>query len=114
MLVAIAVDHQQVAQHFGHALEYRLYRIDDQKILRVETLINPGHRPGVLPGFLHDHGVNVMIAGGMGESALKLFSAQNITVFTGISGHPDRVIEQYLADKLKASDEPCGHEHHHP
>jgi predicted Fe-Mo cluster-binding NifX family protein len=113
MIVAFAIEGQQVAQHFGHAPFYKLFKIEQQRIVSVEVIPNPGHRPGYLPVFLHEHGVEVMITGGMGESALKLFQAQEIRVITGISGHPDRVIDQYLADELKPNSEPCGHHHEH-
>jgi predicted Fe-Mo cluster-binding NifX family protein len=116
MRVAIAVDGQVVAQHFGHAPIYRVYRIENDHLLGVESLANPGHRPGVLPAFLNAHGIEVMIAGGMGESALKLFEKYGITVYTGISGYPDRVIDQFLAHELTPSNTPCeehGHHAHH-
>lgn len=47
---------------------------------------NPGHRPGFLPIFLHEKGLNVIISGGMGGGAVDIFNEKGIEVITGASG----------------------------
>ena len=37
------------------------------------ALVPPPHEPGVLPGWLHHLGADVIIAGGMGQRAISLF-----------------------------------------
>ena len=52
----------------------------------VET---PGHQPGMLPPFLSQKGVNVVIAGGMGPRAQNLFKQMNIEPIIGVTGKVD-------------------------
>ena len=58
-----------VSGHFGHCENFNIYDAEDGKITAEEVVANPGHRPGFLPNFLADRGVQVIIAGGMGGGA---------------------------------------------
>src|SRR5665647_3540859 len=66
MRIAIATENRDVCQHFGHCPEYSIFTIEDKEIQKTEVIPNPGHRPDFLPGYLHQQGVDVIIAGGMG------------------------------------------------
>ena len=68
---------------------------------------NPGHRPGFLPNFLKEAGVNVVISGGMGASAQQLFAQNNIQVIVGAEGPCDDVVRQYLNGNLKSTGSIC-------
>ena len=54
-------------------------------------------KPGFLPNFLNDRGVNVIISGGMGG---------------GARGDAKTAAEQYLQGKLESTGSIC-HEHQH-
>ena len=71
MRIAVASDNEMVTQHFGHCEGFILFDAENNKIVKSETIENPGHKPGFLPNFLADHGVNVMISGGMGGGAVE-------------------------------------------
>ena len=71
---------------------------------------NPGHRPGYLPNFLADRGVNVIISGGMGGSAVDLFNGRGIEVITGAAGDAESAVKAYLKGELKSTGSIC-HEH---
>ncbi len=109
MILGIAKDGEQVSQHFGHCEGYRLYRIEDGKILEQKDVPNPGHEPGVLPRLLADHGVDVVIAGGMGPKAADLFCQQGMEVFIGVSGSLDDVAHQFIVGELKGGRNICHH-----
>ena len=66
MKIAIATENGEVCGHFGHCPEYTLYTVEDTEIRGKEVIPNPGHKPNFLPGYLHQFGVDVIIAGGMG------------------------------------------------
>ena len=72
MKIAVASEQQNVATHFGHCENFNIYETEGNKIIKSESVPNPGHRPGFLPNFLNDLGVNVIISGGMGGGG-KLF-----------------------------------------
>jgi predicted Fe-Mo cluster-binding NifX family protein len=81
-------------------------------ILKSESIPNPGHRPGFLPVFLNDLGVNVIISGGMGGGAVDIFNSKGIEVITGASGSAENAVKHYLSGELESTGSIC-HEHQH-
>ena len=110
--VAVASEEGNVAQHFGHCQNYEIYDVIGPEIVGTEVIANPGHKPGFLLGYLADKGVNVMIAGGMGSSAVELFNERNIEVVVGANGRGAEVVALYLQGHLKSTGSVC-HEHQH-
>lgn len=109
MIIAVAADGEKVSLHFGKCTEYRLFHIEKSEIARQETLDNPGHSPGALPEFLKRHGVDCIIAGGMGPRAEKLFTEYGIKVVTGALGPVEDIIGSYLSGSLITGDSSCDH-----
>lgn len=107
MKIAISTDDAVVSAHFGRCPSFTIIDIKDGKLINRELIANPGHHPGFLPQFLHDKGVNCIIAGGMGQRASGLFSEQNIQAIVGISGTIDEVIDKLLKGTLKGAENIC-------
>ena len=80
--------------------------------MRFDLIKNPGHKPGFLPNFLNDMGVNVIISGGMGGGAVEIFNDKGIEVITGASGEAKSAVVEYLKGNLKSTGSIC-HEHQH-
>ena len=118
MKIAVASVGTEVGGHFGHCEHFRIYTVEDGRILGEELVPNPEHKPGFLPNFLGDMGVEVVIAGGMGAHAVSLFQQRNIKTMMGVQGDARAAVEQYLKGELKSTDAVCHHhdhehEHHH-
>lgn len=111
MRIAVATEDGQVSVHFGRCAEFILYDVENGKITRKAVVKNPGHRPGFLPEFLGDQGVNCVIAGGMGSRAHEAFERRGIDVVTGIVGNSDEAVERFLAGCLSQGRELCDHQH---
>ena len=109
MRIAIATENRDVCQHFGHCSEYSIFTIEDKEIQKTEVIPNPGHRPDFLPGYLHQQGVDVIIAGGMGPKAQKHFEEAGIDVILGVTGSTEQVAKQYLEGTLEAGASACEH-----
>lgn len=110
MKIAIPVAQGRLTPHFGHAAEFIVLLVKNEKIEEKEYLTPPPHEPGVLPGWLHGLGVNVVIAGGMGQRALGLFRGKGIDVVTGArSLPPEQLVQQYLTDTLATGPNICDH-----
>ncbi|MEW9121462.1 MAG: NifB/NifX family molybdenum-iron cluster-binding protein [Thermotaleaceae bacterium] len=112
MKVAIAKDGSVVSGHFGHCEGFEVFHLGEGKIEGREFIPNPGHRPGFLPVFLSEKGVNVIISGGMGATAQDLFAENNISVVVGAQGNLEAVIAKYMEGELKSTGSIC-EEHAH-
>lgn len=112
MKIAVASEGEMVTEHFGHCEGFNIFDAENNKIVKSETIANPGHKPGFLPNFLNDMGVNVIIAGGMGSGAIEIFDEKGIEVVTGARGIAKVAAEQYISGKLKSTGSVC-HEHQH-
>ncbi|HKL58340.1 MAG TPA: NifB/NifX family molybdenum-iron cluster-binding protein [Sphaerochaeta sp.] len=110
--IAVASDNKSVSGHFGHCQSFEIFETDKGKILSEASVGNPGHKPGFLPNFLHDMGVNVIISGGMGGGAVEIFNEHNIEVIVGAQGKAKDMVISYLNGELKSTGSVC-HEHQH-
>lgn len=110
--IAVASENDMVTEHFGHCLNFNIFEADNQQIVNSKSVPNPGHRPGFLPNFLNDLGVNVIISGGMGAGAIDIFNEKGIEVIVGARGLARAAAEQYLQGLLKSTGSVC-HEHQH-
>ena len=100
--------------HFGGARQFTLVEVDRQS--RVVTLSKvveaPPHQPGLLPRWLREQGVGVVIVGGIGQLALAIFAEHGIEVQ---SGQPGSTVESLVAaylDKRLNQPQGCGGHHH--
>lgn len=112
MKIAVASEGKFVSGHFGHCEGFTIYSVSDNKVESSEFTANPGHRPGYLPVFLKEKGADVIIAGGMGETAQQLFAQNDIIVVVGAEGKCDDAIERYLSGQLVSTGSICS-EHQH-
>ena len=112
MKIAVAGEGKNVTEHFGHCVNFLIYDVENGRITNEESIPNPGHKPGFLPNFLADRGVNVIISGGMGGGAVDIFNERNVEVVVGASGDAKTAVLNYLKGELKSTGSVC-HEHQH-
>lgn len=112
MKIAVASEGRMVTEHFGHCEGFTIYETENGNITKSDFVPNPGHRPGFLPNYLNDMGVNVIISGGMGGGAIDIFNEKNIEVIVGASGDSRTAAEEYLNGTLKSTGSVC-HDHQH-
>ncbi|NCB48076.1 MAG: dinitrogenase iron-molybdenum cofactor [Clostridia bacterium] len=101
-----------VTEHFGHCQNFNIYDIENGKILKVESIPNPGHKPGFLPFFLYDLGINIIMSGGIGGGAIEIFNEKNIEVVTGATGEATKTVEMFLTNELKSTNSVCNQHKH--
>ena len=112
MRIAIPLADGKLALHFGHCEQFALIDADPEtgKILSRENVTPPPHEPGLLPRWLGEKAVNVILAGGMGQRALMLFDAQGIEVVTGApADEPETLVAAFLAQSLETGQNACDH-----
>ena len=54
MKIAVASENKIVTEHFGHCINFNIFETENSEIVKVESIPNPGHKPGFLPNFLND------------------------------------------------------------
>lgn len=117
MKIAVPTIEGRVDDHFGHCDHYTIYTVEDKKILSRETLPSPqgcGCKSGIAAD-LQKMGVEVMLAGSMGQGALNKLSEHGIKVVRGCMGDIDAVVNGYLMGFILDSGVGCsahdeGHE----
>jgi len=110
MKIAMPVYGGKLSQHFGHSEQFSLFEIADQSIQSREDVTPPPHEPGLLPRWLRERGVTVVIAGGMGQRAQLIFEEAGIQVICGAPTEtPDIVVDSYLKGNLQTGDNACDH-----
>lgn len=112
MKIAIPCAQGQLCAHFGHCEQFAFLEAspEEKSILSTVMETPPPHEPGLLPRWLGEKGVNLILAGGMGARAQQLFAAQNIQVVTGAAaGTPETVVLAYLNGTLETGDNLCDH-----
>ncbi len=109
-IFAIPMTNGQLSSHFGHCEKLNLITTDNGKIISENLLVPPAHESGLLPRFLAEKNVNVIIAGGMGSRAQELFTKNNIEVYYGVAAaEPKVLVEKYLTENLITGENLCDH-----
>lgn len=112
MKIAIPIAEGKLTTHFGHCPAFAVLDVDAnaKKIMQREDIPAPPHEPGLLPRWLAERGVNVVIAGGIGKRAVDLLVAQQIQVILGATPDtPEKIVNNHLSGALQTGDNPCGH-----
>jgi len=112
MRIAIPLAEGKLCMHFGHCERFALIDVDttSKNIVGREDVVPPPHEPGLLPPWIAERGAKLVIAGGMGQRAVSLFSEQGITVVVGAPADtPERLVAGYLAGTLKTGGNVCDH-----
>jgi len=114
MKLAIATSADQLCNHFGGCTHFAIYSVEGDTVTRTDTPAAPPHQPGLLPRWLHELGVNAVIAGGMGARACALLEELGIEAIIGAHGeNPDELARLYAAGQLESGGSTCsGHQMH--
>ncbi|MFZ0888322.1 MAG: NifB/NifX family molybdenum-iron cluster-binding protein [Candidatus Binataceae bacterium] len=102
--IAVPLANESFCSHFGAAEAFAIYEADrkDKKILNQTVLAAPPHDPGIFPKWLKSQGVALVVAGGMGPRAARMFEAYRIDVVLGVDdpSQPDAIVKAYLEGTL--------------
>ena len=112
MKVAVPVVQGKLSMHFGHSEDFAIIEVEDnsKEIKGKELISAPPHQPGLLPRWLGEMEVNLVIVGGMGRRAQNLFREYGIDVITGAPCEdPESIVRGYLAGNLVTGENICDH-----
>ena len=113
MRVAVTYENGNVFGHFGKTEQFKLYDIEDGKVVNTQILDTNGEGCGALAGLLNVASVDALICGGIGGGAVYAIQEAGIKLYAGASGSTDAVVEALIAGNLDATGEAnCSHHEH--
>ncbi len=113
MRVAVTYDNGNVFGHFGKTQKFKVYDIEDGKVVNSQILDTNGEGCGALAGILNINDVDALICGGIGGGAVNAIQEAGIQLYAGASGSTDAAVEALIAGTLGANGEAnCDHHDH--
>ena len=109
MKIAVTYENGNIFQHFGRTEYFKVYEVEEGKILSSEVISSNGIGHGALAGLLADRDIRTLICGGLGGGALNALTNAGIEVCAGASGNADAAVEAYLKGELTDTGANCDH-----
>ena len=112
MKIAVTYDNGNVFQHFGKTENFKVYEVEDNKVVSSEVIGSNGTGHGALAGLLAEQGISVLICGGIGGGAQSALAEAGIELCSGAQGDADTAVDAYLKGELVSTGVNCDHHHH--
>ena len=109
MRIAVTYNNGEIFQHFGHSEEFKVYEVQDGKVVASEVIGSEGQGHGALAALLDGKGIDVLICGGIGGGAQAALAERGIELCAGAAGDADAAVEAYLAGELVNTGVNCDH-----
>lgn len=112
MKIALPTRDNQIDSHFGHCDHFTILEVNDSKEIVSKTVLASPQGCGCKSNIaftLSEMGVELMLAGNMGQGAVNVLSAQNIKVVRGCSGDIDTVAQEWLKGNVTDNLVACDH-----
>ncbi len=109
MKLAVTYENGSVFQHFGRTEAFKVYEIEDDKVVRAEVIGTNGSGHSALAGVLAELGIDVLICGGIGGGAQAALADAGIEVCAGAQGSADEAVAAYLRGELTDAGVTCDH-----
>ena len=100
MRIAVTYENGMIFQHFGHTQQFKVYDVQDGKIVASEVVDTMGSGHGALAGVLTALNADVLICGGIGGGAQMALREAGIQLYGGCSGSADEAVAALLAGNL--------------
>jgi len=117
MKIAVPTKDNVVDNHFGHCDTYTIFDVDEQKNILAREVLKWSHGCGCksnIVATLKEMGVEILLAGNMGQGALNVLLSHNMEVVRGCSGNSEDLVREYLNGNLTDTDILCSsHRAHH-
>ena len=111
MKIAVTYDNGNIFQHFGKTEFFKVYEVEDNKVISSEVIGSNGTGHGALAGLLADQDVDVLICGGIGGGAQSALEEAGVELCAGAQGDADQAVEAYLKGELVSTGANCDHHH---
>lgn len=114
MKIAVTYWQGEIFQHFGHTPQFKVYEVQDGRVVSSEVYNTGSSGHGALAGLLGGMGAQVLICGGIGGGAQMALASAGIQIYGGVSGDADEAVKALLAGQLAYNPNVrCNHHDHH-
>lgn len=100
MKIAVTYENGQIFQHFGHTEQFKIYDIEDGRVIGSSIIDTNGQGHGALASLLFGLKVDALICGGIGGGAQIALADADITLYGGVSGSADDAVDALLSGRL--------------
>lgn len=111
MKIAVTYEDGNIYQHFGHTAEFKIYTIEDGRVVDSQVIGTGVSGHGALAGVLAQEGILALICGGIGGGARIALAQAGIAVYGGCSGDADEAAQAF-ADGVLLFDPNARCSHH--
>lgn len=113
MRIAVTYEDGNIFQHFGHTEQFKIYDVEDGKIVSSKVVDTNGSGHGALAGFLKAAEADALICGGIGMGAQMALAEAGIILYGGVTGSADEAAKALAEGNLNYDpDARCDHHDH--
>lgn len=115
MRIAVSYINGMIFPHFGHSEQFKVYDVEDGKIVKEAIINTNGQGHSALAGVLHDIKADTLVCGGIGGCAIEALNQMGIELYAGVSGNADEAVAMLIAGTLPQINGKTCHQHanHH-
>lgn len=109
MKIAVTYKDGVVFPHFGHTEQFKVYEVEEGKVISSEVIGAGGSGHGALAALLGERKIDVLICGGIGGGAQTALTERGIELRSGAQGSADEAVEAFLRGELVNTEANCDH-----
>ena len=98
MKIAVSSLNKEVYEDFGTAPSFKIYEIDEAKVIKSIIVETHGIEYGALAVLLDKYKIDLIMTGTITPGSKSACHSNNMEVMTGMNGNADECIAQYLRE----------------
>lgn len=102
MKFAAAYENGQICQDFDNTKQFKLYTVEEDRVVHMEVVETEGGDAQALTGFLKAQGVGILVCGRLAPAAQMALLTAGIAPFPGAYGDADMQVGALLVGMLEA------------
>jgi len=103
MTVALPIFGSRISPRFDCAAEIMLVRVEDGRVAARESVAAEAQHCLTRINWLCQHGVQVVICGGISRFSLRMLTDRGLRVLPGVTGDVEEVLQQFLDGQLRSN-----------
>jgi predicted Fe-Mo cluster-binding NifX family protein len=100
IVLALPVDGNEIFEHFGKASTFKIYEIEENKVVKSEVLESGALGHDEVGLWLVQHLVNAVICSGIGPGSHGALTAAGIMTLAGVKGDADEAVSKFISGTL--------------